>query len=87
MLPGGDEERAGAKIFSAEKQALVDMAKADVRRGITEADMEAYKQLNRELPDPFPSNTVRLDPGHLTRGAHAQQPHGHVGPVDYIPIR
>ncbi len=32
--------------------------------------MKAYKELNKELPDPFPANAV----------------HGHVGPVDHIPI-
>lgn len=42
--------------FSEEKQALVDMAKADKRSGMTTADMDAYKQPNKELSDPFPSD-------------------------------
>jgi len=76
-----------AKMFSKEKQALIDMAKADKRMGMTKADMEAYKNLNKQLPDPFPANKVRGPEVHPNRGPTAQQPHGHVGPVDYIPIR
>ncbi len=72
--------------FSSEKQALVDMAKDAKRTGITPDDMEAFKQLNKELPDPFPSNKVRGPEAHPKRGPHARKPHGHVGPVDYIPI-
>lgn len=79
---------AEAKMFSKEKQALVEMAKGDKRTGMTTADMEAYKQLNQQLPDPFPSSQVRGPESHPTRGAPtSQQPHGHVGPVDHIPIR
>ncbi len=74
------------KRFSKEKEVLVAMAKADKKNGITRADMDAYRELNRQLPDPFPGNMVRLDPGHSGRGPHAQVPHGHVGPVDHIPI-
>ena len=76
----------GAKQFSKDKQALVDMAKADKRKGITPADMQAYKDLNKGLPDPCPSNKVRGPEAHATGGAHSQQPHGHVGPVHHIPI-
>ena len=36
-------ERAAAKAFSYEKQALVDMAQADRRVGITEADMQGTR--------------------------------------------
>lgn len=75
-----------SKIFSKAKQALVDMAKADKRTGITKADMEAYKELNRELPDPFPTNKVRGPEAHDSGGPHSLEPHGHVGPVDHIPI-
>lgn len=75
-----------SKVFSKEKQALVDMAKADKRAGITKADMQAYKDLNKQLSDPFPANKVRGPEVHTNRGPQAQQPHGHVGPVDYIPI-
>lgn len=49
--------------------------------------MDAYKELNRELPDPFPENRVRLDPGHTSGGPHSQVSHGHVGPVKHIPIK
>ena len=72
--------------FSSEKQALVDMAKADKRKGITPGDMKAYKDLNKELPDPFPSNKVRGPEMHPNR-PHGKKPHGHVGPVDHIPIQ
>ncbi len=49
--------------------------------------MAAYEDLNKELPDPFPPNRVRVDEGHPGRSPHAEKPHGHVGPVDYIPIK
>jgi RHS repeat-associated protein len=78
----GDATRA----FSKEKQALVDMAKADKRSGVTREDMQAYKDLNKGLPDSFPANKVRLDEGHAGGAPHSQEPHGHVGPVDHIPI-
>jgi hypothetical protein len=86
-IPGG-EGKVVSKVWSAEKRALVEMAETDARKGISQADMEAYKQLNRELKDPFPENMVRSDlQGHPNRGPQAQGPHGHVGPVDYIPIQ
>ncbi|MBU1357721.1 MAG: hypothetical protein KJ901_03050, partial [Gammaproteobacteria bacterium] len=75
------------KAFSKGKQALVDMAKADRKAGVTRSDMRAYEELNRMLPDPFPANKVRLDEGHVGGAPHSQVPHGHVGPVDHIPIR
>lgn len=62
------------------------MAKMDKRLGMTSADMQAYKDLNRGLPDPFPTNKVRGPEAHATGGPHSQQPHGHVGPVNHIPI-
>jgi RHS repeat-associated protein len=77
---------AESKVFSKEKEALVDMAKADKRTGVTRDDMKAYEDLNKELPDPFPAKKVRLDEGHLGGAPHSQVPHGHVGPVDHIPI-
>jgi hypothetical protein len=82
-----NDARTAAQKFSKEKQALVDMAKKDKHKGMTKADMEAYKDLNRELPDPFPANKVRGPEAHPSRGPHSQQPHGHVGPVDHITIR
>ena len=75
-----------SKHFSDEKQALVDMAKKDKKVGITEEDMQAYKDLNMELTDPFPSNKVRGPEVHPER-PHGKEPHGHVGPVDHIPIK
>ncbi|TCV93166.1 hypothetical protein EC912_10526 [Luteibacter rhizovicinus] len=81
------EVSATSKTFSSEKKALVDMAKADKRTGITSADMQAYKDLNRDLPDPFPSNKVRGPEAHSSGAPTSQQPHGHVGPVDHIPIQ
>ena len=96
MIPGvgiaGNTAKIGrivassGKQFSKEKQALVEMAKADKRSGITPEDMEAYKELNKELPDPFPANQVRGPEAHSSGGPHSQQPHGHVGPVRHIPI-
>jgi len=77
----------GLKAFSSQKQALVDMAKADKRTGMTSADMQAYKDLNNELPDPFPANKVRGPEAHPSGAPTSQQPHGHVGPIDHIPIK
>ena len=69
------------------------MAKADKSAGgMTAEDMGAYKDLNKELPDPFPSNQVRGPEVHPLRTPQSkpgvgQTPHGHVGPVDHIPIK
>lgn len=85
----GKLAREGAELagrYSEGKAALVEMAKADKRKGVTLGDMKAYQELNQSLPDPFPSSKVRVDPGHLSRSPHSRKPHGHVGPVDHIPI-
>jgi RHS repeat-associated protein len=76
-----------SKEFSPEKRALVDMAKGDKQRGMSSEDMQAYKELNQTLPDPFPTRKVRGPEAHPNRGPSSQQPHGHVGPVNHIPIR
>jgi RHS repeat-associated protein len=81
------EVQAASKAFSTEKLALVDMAKTDKKGGITPADMQAYKDLNKKLPDPFPVNKVRGPESHNSGASSSQAPHGHVGPVDHIPIR
>jgi hypothetical protein len=73
--------------FSKEKQSLVEMAKRDKRTGMTESDMEAYKQLNDQLVDPFPRDKVRGPESHDSGLPSSRSPHGHVGPVDHIPIR
>jgi hypothetical protein len=62
------------------------MAQRDKKTGMTESDMQAYKDLNDELPDPFPAGQVRGPETHPGRG-HGSKPHGHVGPVDHIPIK
>lgn len=81
-------ENAAKKMFSKAKQALVDMAKADKRKGgMSEGDMQAYKDLNKELSDPFPSNSVRGPESHSSGNPISQSPHGHVGPVNHIPIK
>ncbi|PRH81414.1 hypothetical protein C6N40_12900 [Arenimonas caeni] len=92
VVPGagdlaGKALKKAAKVFSKEKQALVEMAKADKRTGMTEADMKAYQELNSELPDPFPPEKVRGPEAHDSGAPSSQEPHGHVGPVDHIPIR
>jgi hypothetical protein len=46
--------------------------------------MKAYKDLNKELPDPFPGKQVRGPEVHPGRSYTDE--HGHVGPVDHIPI-
>lgn len=75
------------KEFSKEKQSLVEMANGDKKTGITPGDMKAYKDLNKELPDPFPSNKVRGPEAHSSGAPSSQSPHGHVGPVNHIPVR
>lgn len=78
---------AAGKKFSSEKQALVEMAKGDKKTGMTAGDMQAYKDLNKELPDPFPTNKVRGPEAHPSGGSHSQEMHGHVDPVNHIPIK
>ena len=81
----GDAAAKAIKAFSKEKQALVDMAKMDKKGGgVTQGDMDAYSELNAELPDPFPANKVRGLESHPNR-PHGQEPHGHVVPVNHIP--
>jgi RHS repeat-associated protein len=88
LVKGAEEVKATSKVFSAEKQALVDMAKTDKKLGgISKGDMEAYKELNKTLPDPFPADKVRGPESHPSGLPSSQQPHGHVGPVDHIPIK
>ncbi|MFZ5571547.1 MAG: RHS repeat domain-containing protein [Thermodesulfobacteriota bacterium] len=71
---------------SDEKQALVEMAKQDKKKGgISADDMSTYKELNKQLEDPFPENTVRGPEIHPDRNINIW--HGHVGPVRHIPIR
>ena len=69
--------------YSREKQALVDMAKKDKRTGVTQADMDAYKALNKELKDPFLDRDIRGLERHKKRPY--KEWHGHVGPVDHMP--
>ncbi|MBO2588284.1 hypothetical protein, partial [Shewanella algae] len=85
-LPGkGETVSIRSKVFSKEKQALVEMAKMDKKNGgVTQGDMDAYAELNAELSDPFPSNQVRGLETHPDR-ANGSEPHGHVGPVNHIP--
>ena len=62
------------------------MAKNDKRTGITEEDIKAYEDLNKELGKKgLPENTVRGPERHLNR-PHGKEWHGHVGPVDHIPV-
>jgi hypothetical protein len=72
--------------FNEEQQSLVDMAKKDKRDGISSDDMQAYKDLNQELGDEgFLENQVRGPERHPNR-PHGKEWHGHVGPVDHIPV-
>jgi len=78
---------SGCHKWSKEKEALVDMAKKE-RREIAKEDMRAYKDLNKELPDPFPDYKVRGPEKHPdSKYPHARVLHGHVGPIDHIPIK
>ena len=84
--------KRGSKAFSKEKGALVDMAKGDKKTGMTRGDMDAYKDLNKELPDPFPERQVHGPERHPSRTPDSspgpgQEWHGHVGPVNHIPVK
>ena len=47
-----DKIRDNSKLFSKAKQDLIEMAKQDKKAGgITKSDMQAYIDLNKELPD------------------------------------
>ena len=83
----GKVAEGGSKVFSSEKQALVEMAKGDKKTGMTSGDMNAYKDLNKKLPDPFPTDKVRGPEAHSSGAPSSRAPHGHVGPVDHIPIK
>jgi len=85
-VEGAAAAKGASKQISKERQALVDMARADKRRGITPDDMQAYKDLNKELPDPLRTDLVRGPETHPGSSPQSQRPHGHVGPVDHIPI-
>ena len=85
-IKGAKEVATTGKAFSKEKQALVEMAKSDKKIGMTAADMQAYKDLNKQLPDPFPTSKVRGPEAHQSGVPSSQTPHGHVGPVNHIPI-
>ncbi|MEI8327127.1 MAG: RHS repeat-associated core domain-containing protein, partial [Betaproteobacteria bacterium] len=74
-----------AKVFSEEKRALVEMAKADKKAGMSSADMKAYQELNKGLKDPFPRDKVRQDQGG-SAVYDGNAGHGHVGPVNHIKI-
>jgi RHS repeat-associated protein len=85
-LPGSGEScDVEDQRNNPEKEALVDMAKKDKRKGISEGDMEAYKELNKDLSDPFPDDQVRGPETHPKRNFN--KPHGHVGAVDHIPVK
>lgn len=86
VVNGPPAAKITSRAYSSEKQALVDMAKMDKRKGMTPDDMQAYKDLNRGLADPFPADKVRGPEAHSSGALHSQLPHGHVGPVDHIPI-
>lgn len=87
--PEGD---ACVKRESKEKKALREMAEKDKRTGITEEDLEAYKELNRGLSDPFlpidgPHQAVHGPESHPGRKQPSSRDlHGHVGPVGHIKI-
>jgi RHS repeat-associated protein len=94
LAPTGAAGSGHGKEFTPEQRALVEMAKKDKQAGgITAGDMEAYKQLNAEAgpngftdpgavrgPEVHPLRTPNSTPG------PAQSPHGHVGPVNHIPV-
>lgn len=75
------------KRYNGEVEALVDMAELDQRLGITADDMQAYHDLNSQIQGGVPSGSVYGPEEHDYGGPHSRAPHGHVGPVDHIPIR
>ncbi len=91
----GTARSDAGREFTQEQKDLVEMAKKDKQKGgISIGDMEAYKQLNAEAgakgfatpgavrgPEVHPPRTPHSKPG------PGQAIHGHVGPVDHIPIK
>ena len=47
--------------------------------------MKVYEELNEGLEDPFPEDKVRGPERHPDR-KHGKNWHGHVGPVNHIPV-
>lgn len=90
-LPNLRDERLdgaydGLLVAFGEILDRLSLAKKDKKTGMTSWDMQAYKDLNKELPDPFLERKVRGPERHPGRG-HGSQRHGYVGPVNHIPIR
>lgn len=91
----GSAGKDAGREFTQEQKDLVEMAKKDKQKGgISAGDMEAYKQLNTEAgakgftapgavrgPEVHPLRSKNSTPG------PGQELHGHVGPVDHIPIK
>lgn len=48
---------------------------------------QEYKELNKGLTDAYPEKSIRVDDPHPTGGPQSRVTHGHVGPVDHIPIK
>ncbi|HRI48935.1 MAG TPA: hypothetical protein PLW65_02030 [Pseudomonadota bacterium] len=91
----GAARNDAGREFTQEQKDLVEMAKKDKQKGgISIGDMEAYKQLNAEAgARGFATpGAVRGPEVHPLRSQHSQpgpgqKLHGHVGPVDHIPIK
>ncbi|MGR4865071.1 polymorphic toxin-type HINT domain-containing protein [Caulobacter sp. LARHSG274] len=84
---GEDQVWVHNSCWSEGRRILEAMAKGDKAKGVTRADVEAYRDLNRTLRDQIPGNKIRIDEGHpgsqfpVNRG-----PHAHIGGTDHIPI-
>lgn len=76
-----------AGCWSEGRQILEGMAAADKRGGVARADVDAYRDLNKTLPDPISGNKIRVDEGHASSPHPViQQPHAHIGNTHHIPI-
>jgi hypothetical protein len=63
-----------------EQEALIDMAEADKKVGISKEDAEAYKELGKGAGVPVRGPEARPD------RPFGKNPHIHVGPVNHIPL-
>jgi len=77
IATGGDSNEP----FNEEQRALIDMAKKDKKKGISQKDAEAYKDLGSEA-----DVDVRGPEAHPER-KHGKKPHIHVGPINHIPVK
>jgi hypothetical protein len=81
LANGNQGEANGRARNTPDQTALIKMAKADQKTGISAGDAGAYKELGKEAGVP-----VRGPESHPGR-PYGEDMHIHVGPIDHIPIK